>query len=480
MLEGLEVSEVNFKGLKSETEYLRFDSEFQLAKYKDVLKRIEEKPFVLFGQLIELLTDGKHGGVTETDSGVIFLRTTNIKPNKIDLSDLRFISDDESSETKRAEVEIGDLLLTTIGTVGDCVVVDKELGRATINQNLVRIVLKDKRTSSLMCAFFNSKYGKLQTLRWAAGNVYQMINYPNLRLLRVPNFSINFTVQIVNTYDSARELDFRGKSSYTQAETLLLDALGMADFTPSSEAVNIKSFKDSFAASGRLDAEYYQPKYEEVVAHIKAQAYQHLIDLVDIQKSVEPGSDVYCEDGEAGLPFLRVADYSKQGLTPPQKQLKSSYVSENWDKLNALKPRKNTILFSKDGSVGEAYCLTEDLEAVTSGAVLHLSVKNADVLLPEYLTLALNSKLVKMQSERDAGGSIILHWRVSEIENVVVPLVDMTIQRQIADLVQQSFALKEQSTHLLDVAKRAVEIAIEQDEAAAMVFVACEVNDDNE
>ena len=165
MLEGLEVSEVNFKGLKSETEYLRFDSEFQLAKYKDVLKRIEEKPFVLFGQLIELLTDGKHGGVTETDSGVIFLRTTNIKPNKIDLSDLRFISDDESSETKRAEVEIGDLLLTTIGTVGDCVVVDKELGRATINQNLVRIILKDKRTSSLMCAFFNSKYGKLQNLR---------------------------------------------------------------------------------------------------------------------------------------------------------------------------------------------------------------------------------------------------------------------------------------------------------------------------
>jgi type I restriction enzyme S subunit len=72
-------------------------------------------------------------------------------------------------------------------------------------------------------------------------------------------------------------------------------------------------------------------------------------------------------------------------------------VSENWDKLNALKPRKSTILFSKDGSVGEAYCLTEDLNAVTSGAVLHLSVKNTDVLLPEYLTLALNSKLVKMQ-----------------------------------------------------------------------------------
>lgn len=199
-----------------------------------------------------------------------------------------------------------------------------------------------------------------------------------------------------------------------------------------------------------------------------------------IKKSVEPGSDAYCEEGETGLPFLRVADYSKNGLTPPQKHLHSTYVKENWGKLKELLPRKNTILFSKDGSVGEAYCLTEDLEAITSGAVLHLLIKNPDELLPEYLTLVLNSQLIKMQSERDAGGSIILHWRVSEIENVVVPLVDMEVQNQIAELVQQSFALKAQSEHLLDVAKRAVEIAIEQDEAAALAYIAHEVKDGSE
>ena len=76
-----------------------------------------------------------------------------------------------------------------------------------------------------------------------------------------------------------------------------------------------------------------------------------------------------------------------------------------------------------------------------------------------------------MQAERDAGGSIILHWRVGEIENVVVPLVDMPTQRKIADMVQQSFTLKAESERLLDVAKRAVEIAIEQD---GMAFIAQE------
>ena len=220
----------------------------------------------------------------------------------------------------------------------------------------------------------------------------------------------------------------------------------------------MKSFSDSFTATGRLDAEYYQPKYEQVMNKLMSRSHERLIKLVSIQKSIELGSDAYSEDDE-GLPFLRVADYSKHGITKPQKRLNAAFVAENHDDLDALKPKKNTILFSKDGSVGEAYCLREDGNFITSGAVLHLTVRDPDEVLPDYLTLALNSKLVKMQAERDAGGSIILHWRVGEIENVVVPLVDMPTQEKIAALVKESFSLKAESERLLDVAKRAVEIA---------------------
>jgi restriction endonuclease S subunit len=76
-----------------------------------------------------------------------------------------------------------------------------------------------------------------------------------------------------------------------------------------------------------------------------------------------------------------------------------------------------------------------------------------------------------MQAERDAGGSIILHWRISEIENVIVPVVDMAIQTKIANLVQQSFTLKAESERLLAAAKRAVEIAIETDEPTALAYI---------
>ena len=44
-------------------------------------------------------------------------------------------------------------------------------------------------------------------------------------------------------------------------------------------------------------------------------------------------------------------------------------------------------------------------------------------------------------------------------------------QEKFATLVEESFRLKKQSDQLLETAKRAVEIAIEQDEEAAMKYI---------
>jgi restriction endonuclease S subunit len=134
-------------------------------------------------------------------------------------------------------------------------------------------------------------------------------------------------------------------------------------------------------------------------------------------------------------------------------------------------PKKDTILFSKDGTVGLAYKLREDKRIITSGAILHLNVLDTDEVLPDYLTLVLNSQIVQLQAERDTGGSIIEHWRVSEIENVVIPIIKITQQQRIADLVERSFTLKAQSEALLAIAKRGVELAIESDEASAQAWM---------
>ena len=73
-----------------------------------------------------------------------------------------------------------------------------------------------------------------------------------------------------------------------------------------------------------------------------------------------------------------------------------------------------------------------------------------------------------MQAERNAGGSIIQHWKPSEIEDVIIPIVDKDIQNKISDKVRQSFGFRKESQILLGRAIILVEIAIEQGEEAAL------------
>ena len=79
--------------------------------------------------------------------------------------------------------------------------------------------------------------------------------------------------------------------------------------------------------------------------------------------------------------------------------------------------------------------------------------------------------MVQIQAECDAGGYIISHWRISEIGNDAGPNIEYARQKQVAALVEESFHLKKQSEQLLETAKRAVELAIEQDEEAAMRYI---------
>jgi restriction endonuclease S subunit len=322
-----------------------------------------------------------------------------------------------------------------------------------------------------LVAFLNSKFGVNQMIRFSSGGLQGHVNLTILEELEVPKLNDYFQSKVEYIIKTSYGNKTNSRNLYNKAEQILLQEIGLQDFEPSKEPVNIKNFSESFVLSGRLDAEYYQVKFEDVIEKIKSQKYDTLNSVVNISKSIEPGSNYYSDD-ETGLPFMRVADYNKFGLSTPNKRLKLDFVKDNKDKIADLKPKKGTILFSKDGSVGVAYHLRKDFEGVNSGAILHLTVKDESEVIPEYLTLALNSKVVQMQAERDAGGSIILHWRVGEIENVIVPIIDFKKQQQIAELVEQSFKLKNQSEKLLEVAKRAVEIAIEENEAIALDFIA--------
>lgn len=434
-------------------------------------KRIKLIKYTLLGSEVKLIKKGIFDIKSDcySDKGVPFVRISNLKNQVIDMANIIYIPESENIKNLNTALVRNDIILSKTANAAASLV---NIPFCNTSQDTVAIKLKDDSlvNSHFVVTYLNTKYGLKQMQRWFTGNIQMHLNLEDCKSnLLLPIYSVPFQNTIKELFENAISKSSKSQTTYTEAEAILLEEIGLQNFEPSNEPVNIKSFKESFGVTKRLDAEYYQIKYEQVIKKIAAQKHDSLINLVDISKSIEPGSDNYSD--ESGLPFYRVADFNKFGLSKPDKELTNSFVADNKELISKLKPKQGTILFSKDGSVGTAYLLRKDLDGITSGAILHLQVKNIKEIVPEYLTLALNSKLVQMQAERDSGGSIILHWRKEEIEQVIVPIIDYKKQEQIAELVEESFKLKIESERLLALSKKAVEIAIEEDEESALNFI---------
>jgi type I restriction enzyme S subunit len=463
-LEGLEIVEIKLHELKKGSKIFRIDSTFFNRRVYSIDLLIKSKPHFFIQE--NNIVSGPFGSTLTShsylQSGIPFVRIENIKGGfNINTSEMVYISEENNTILKNSQLHIDDLILSKVGnSIGYYARVDEDIKQCNISENNIGIKLKEYSIcmKHYILTYLNSKFGYDLTIRRISGNAQPKLNVFDISEIPIPVFSEKFYSTISHVVLDSKEKIKQSNSLYRQAEELLLETIGLKDFQPAQENINIKSFSESFLSTGRLDAEYYQPKYEEIISKVKQKGYDLLGNLVSIKKSIEPGSDAYSDEG---VSFLRVADYNKFGISDPEKKLSDNFCNDNRTLIDSLKPKKETILFSKDGSVGTAYMLREDADFITSGAILHLTVKNKDIL-PEYLTLALNSKVVQQQAERDAGGSIILHWRINEIENVVVPVVDYKIQQQIAELVEKSFYLCGESKRLLNEAKDMVENEIEK------------------
>ena len=471
MLEGLEISEVLFNDLEYSG---RIDSEYYKPSFIKYEKLILRKKGIYLNQVSDFLIGPFGSSFTvnnyTNEQTYRYIRGKDVKPLTLMDDDNVYMPEEDYHRLSKYALQKDDILVSVVGTLGNAAIVTKEVLPAIFSCKST-VLRPNGINAAYLLTYINTKYGKELLTRKERGAIQKGLNLDDLKTLLIYRPSWIFQDRIGTLFDeSLRKLD-RAKQIYQQAEALLLKAIGLQDFTPSQENTNVKSFQDSFLSSGRLDAEYYQPKYEEVMHHIANQNHKRLGDIVAIKKSIEPGSSQYADEG---IPFLRVSDYNKFGISEPNKKLSMAFCKEHSKIIKILKPKKDTILFSKDGTVGIAYVLKENKEIITSGAVLHLHIKSKSELLPEYLALVLNSLLVQMQAERDTGGSIILHWRPDEIKDVVVPILPLEQQKRITELIEESYELKSKSKNLLEVAKRAVEIAIEEDETAAMRYIEAE------
>ncbi|EAI1543774.1 restriction endonuclease subunit S [Campylobacter coli] len=467
----LEVSVLKLSEAQKDNESKRIDSEYFKKEYleNEAIIKIKDNYAFLENFIVKMTGGATPLGADYPDKGIPFLRVQNIMQNYFNVEDIVYISQQDDEYLKRSRLKFNDVLLTITGiSYGKSAVVERDLVGANINQHSVKIEVKNINPYFLS-TFLNSKFGKLQSDKKITGVTRPALDYQSIKKFLIPIFPMEFQLEIQNLVKDSHKALEESKELYKKAEETLYLELGLDPKNPlqslldsktnnptNSLNISIRTLKESFLKTGRLDSEYYQKKYEINEKIIMNKKYTVLDNLVSITKSIEPGSNLY---KNKGIPFIRVTNLTQYGLSEGDVFLDEKDFFPQY--LQILYPKKDTILFSKDGSVGIAYCVKEDKEVITSGAILHLNIKDKENILPEYLTLFLNSIFVKLQAQRDCGGSIISHWRIEDIKKVLVAILDIKIQEKIAKYIQESFNLRKKSKQLLDNAKNKVEEQIQ-------------------
>ena len=83
----------------------------------------------------------------------------------------------------------------------------------------------------------------------------------------------------------------------------------------------------------------------------------------------------------------------------------------------------------------------------------------------------MNNLIGRLQTEKFSAGSAQAELYPKDIDNFIIPIIEEKIQQQISVKIEESFRLKKQSEQLLELAKTAVEKAIEEGEGKAMRFI---------
>jgi type I restriction enzyme, S subunit len=458
--------QISIASLSEAFKYDRIDADFFKLDYKNSSIRASSKKNDFLFQIAHI-SDGNHLKVAEEFikyPGVRYLRGQDLSTDMM-LSDrnIVYISEILFQSLKRSHIHKDDILITIVGAnTGLVGLVYSAPDKLIASCKLGIIRPQGSILSGYLYSFLASHYGQSQILRSIRGGGQTGLILPDLKQIQIVRCSEAFERSTHRITYNGHKLIEQSRNIYYQADKILLSKLGLVEWMPKHPLSFIKNFSDT-QNSERIDAEYFQPIYEEVVKSIKASKnYSKLGDIVSIKKCIEPGSEAY---QESGIPFLRVSNLSKFGINNDNQQ----YIPETlYESLKTYQPKKGEILLSKDATPGIAYYLKDALRnTIPSSGILRVTVKDPDRIYPAYLTLVLNSAVVQKQIERDAGGSIINHWLVDQVKDTLIPILPVSVQKKIAEKVDQSFSDRNQSKHLLDIAKRGVEIAIEKSESEA-------------
>ncbi|PYS93635.1 MAG: hypothetical protein DMF64_04355 [Acidobacteria bacterium] len=462
MLDGLEATELKLSEVSAG---LRIDAEMYQKIYLETEVLLKQKDFSTLNNEAVSIKKGIFDISADcyVESGIPFIRISNLKNMVIDENDIIFIPEAEHENNQETALIRNDVILSKTAYPAASLVTLEE---CNTSQDTIAVKLKtnSKCNSHYLVTFFNSRYGLTQMRRWFTGNIQMHLNLTDCKELFIPLLASPFQEQIKFTFEKSIELKEQSKALYAEAESLLLAELGLQDWQPTEETIAVKSFAASFGSTGRLDAEYYHPEKQRVLDHLAKMPGQSVGQhFVSVEETLNPLQSVSNEsvqnyDLDDALQFFLD---EKEAI--PAFELGST--KNRFKKGDILVSRLRSYL--KEIALAD---VSETSNCVGSSEFIVLRPRNK-VISAELLLVYLRSLPVQQILRWCQSGSNHPRFMQEDLLSIKIPDRLITIQSEIIKIIQDAIKAHRESKRLLEIAKRGVELAIEQNEGAALAWM---------
>lgn len=354
-------------------------------------------------------------------------------------------------------VSPGDILFTKGGSVGRIGLVTKEaaVSRDLIFLNSSKLAREDQ---AFLYLYSQTRFFNRMLLRSSSQTAQPHLTITLVRELRVLNASWELKRQALSMVDDAFDADELARKHQLDAEGTLLRAIGLTGWQTPEPLSYVRRSRDTFAA-GRLDAEYFRPR---VLA---------LMDLLGRDGltlgEVAPARHEIFKPREAGATFdyIEIGDMRNDGTVGATELATTDAPSRATQHVRAGDVLTSTVrpIRRLSAVVGP----TQDGAVCSSGFVVLNPIKVSPSTLVTYLRLPGICELMDLHT------SASLYPAISERDllRLPIPHISEAAQQAIDTQVGAAHSAKQRATQLLEAAKRAVEIAIEASEAAALAYV---------
>jgi len=435
---------------------LRLDAEYYQPAYLDMELRIMKTgSYVPWGHIGGKFITGPFGsefivGNYVSEGSYRYVRGQDVKEFFLLDSDNVYIPEKDYERLNKYVLTEGDILISVVGTLGNAAVVDKAVPPAIFS---CKSTLFRSTTINpfYLIAYLNCRFGRALLQRKVRGAVQTGLNIDDLRSLPVFTAESPLQDEIANLVLNAKESYDRSKSVYCQAENLLLEGLGLKDFKPKYELSYTANLSKAFGVR-RVDAEYFQPAYDEMIDYLKAKFKIEKLIYLGSKKEIKINPNP-----QQAYRYIEISDIRTDvGEVTHSERLGSELPP------NARIPiGGGELLVSKVRPTRKAIAIVSDELRKTTICSSAFTVFNISSPLKEYVFVALRSIVGLLQLERPTTGTEYPTLKDEDVENTLVPILPKETQQKIASLVQQSHEARRKAKELLEEAKRKVEQEIE-------------------